>query len=172
MPESGKVKINFNVDLVGLDALYNRIIEELYESVSSGINRINKHDRERLLKFISAFRFKLDYLVKQEELDQSKTHPIPRPFRANAVHELVENEFINELMTKFILARDNMRRSPSSRVASGIEPDDAKRQYSYVKDIEEYLKAYVQQAAPLDFIESSPMRPMTVEGKIFEPGGA
>lgn len=154
-----------NPDLVGVDALYNRIMEECYHCNSSSINEINKHDKIRNLSFLSALRYKFDYLEGLDELDTPKVHPRPYATRADAVVELVENEAINELLIKYGIARDELRNSASARAGSGIKGFDLTRQRALLTDIENYLTQYVENSLPLDFVESSPRRAVSPKGK-------
>ena len=154
-----------NPDLVGMDALYNRILEECYHCNSGSQNEINEHDMERNESFIAALRYKLDYLEGLDELDTPKVHPRTYQTRADAVIGLVENEAINELMNKYEVARDELRNSASARAGSGIKGFDLTRQRALLDDIENYLTQYVANATPLDFVESSPRRAVAPKGK-------
>jgi len=160
-----EIKESHNPDLVGLDALYNRILEECYHCNSSSGNEMNDHDMTRNRSFIAAIRYKLTYLTGLKELDTPKVHPRTYSTRVDAVVELVENESINELIIKYTIARDELRNSASARSGSGIKDFDYIRQTAIVDDIETYINVYVELATPLDFVESSPRRTVSPAGK-------
>ena len=159
------VKESHNPDLVGLDALYNRILEECYHCSSASGNEMNDHDMTRNRSYIAAIRYKLSYLTGLKELDTPKVHPRRYLTRADAVVALVENESINELIIKYQVGRDELRNSNSARQGSGIKDFDYIRQTAIVDDIENYINEYVEKATPLDFVESSPRRTVSPAGK-------
>lgn len=160
--EAGKI---YNPDLVGLDGMYNRILEECYHCNSASGNEVNEHDMLRNKSFLAALRYKLNYLEGLKELDTPKVYPRPYDLRSDAVFELVENEAINDLLIKYKVARDELRNCASARSGSGIKGFDLIRQRSILQDIENFLAEYVANATPLDFVESSPRRDVAPLGK-------
>ena len=145
-----------NVDVVGYHNRMNRFIEEVMKSQSSNHSTYKEADKLRLLSFLSAMRFYLDYVKGVPEQDLPETNPRPYPLRENPIIQEVENEMVNQVINLLILCRDEMDASQSASYGSGIQGHDLKRQLEYITRIEDFIKLYIDEATPLDLPESSP----------------
>lgn len=155
----------YNHDIAGLYVRINRFIEELAKSASSNVNQMSTFDQARLVSYIAAIRKYQAWVMAAPQLDLPETHPRGIDLPAPPVLPEIENEAVQDLIRLFIISRDELVGSQSSRNAAGLISFDNTRFTAIIDKAEKFLTEYVQAATPLDLPESSPNAPMTGAGK-------
>lgn len=156
----------YNHDIVGFWNRINRFIIELMKSASSGVNAMNDYDQQRLVSYLNALKLFHAWCVGAPQLDLVETHPREYVLEAAPAILPIENEAIDDLIRLFVIARDELVNSQSSRNACGLISFDSLRFTSVLFKAEKFLTEYVKVATPLDCPESAPSSPMTGSGKI------
>jgi len=159
------MSVVLNHDINGMCVRVNRMAEELYKSVSSGLSHTNSFDQARWQSYINAFRTYKAWVEAQPQLDLPETHP--REINVEPMVEItnVENEAINDVLNLFKILKDEMMSSQSSRMPAGLISHDSIRIDALVDKIEKLLVDYVAVIQPVDFPESSPQEIISGPGK-------
>jgi hypothetical protein len=160
-----KSGIVYNQDVAGLHARINRFINEMTDSVSSGISLFTAFDQARLLSYTNAVHKYHDWVIAQPQLDLPETHPREYALKPNPVVPDIENESVKDVIRLLEVTRDELANCQSSRMPSGLVSFDSIRLVAVIKKVEAFIKDFVQVADPLDLPESSPQSLMAGAGK-------
>lgn len=149
-------QIVYNHDVVGAYNRINRFIEEMVKSVSGGVSQMNSFDVVRLKSYLDAVDRHHDWVVAQPQLDLPETAPRAYALEVPPATPDVENEDVNDLVRLFVLTRDELTNSQSSRQGSGFIGFDSVRLRAIITKARAFLTSYVEVVQPLDLPESSP----------------
>ena len=122
-------------------------------------------DVTRLKSFISSSRAFLDHIVDKPEVDSPETNPHGYDLRLPPALLDIENEALAHCCRFLEMTREELVNSASARNSSGISKFDYARQVVYLDKIELFIKDYIEVAAELDLVESSPRAPIQGDGK-------
>ena len=157
MAEEKKVTEVNNMSVRGFHSRINRFIYEMLYSNSSNGSMVDKFSKERLLSYLTALKNYHDFIMAEEPLDLPESFPKKYSLRPDVEIREVENEMVNDIVERFVLMRDEIIRSQSSRYSSGLHPKDSGRLLAAVANIDSYIKNYVDaNVIPLDLPKSSP----------------
>ena len=154
----------YNIDVHSIVRRYNRILEEIARSQSSGVSFTNPFDVNRIASYVIAMRNFQNFVVAQPLLDCPETGPTEIPLPEYPRMPVLENESMMDVINLIEIARDEIANSQSSRMPTNILKFDKDRQDSYLAKIEQ-LMVYVASSEPLDLPESSPMQDVTGPGR-------
>lgn len=159
-PPQGPTQVTYNHDIKGLCQRMNQFIQELYQSVSNGVNQMNAADQTRLASYLTNIDTYQAWVVAQPQLDMPKT--TGRQFVVDdfIIVNDVENEEVNDLLRIWQIQRDEILSSQSSRLGSGLIAYDAARLTAFTTKMRNFLNNYVQTATPVDLPASSPDEPL------------
>lgn len=147
-----------NHDIVNLVEKLDRFSREIKMSQSAHVSQLGGADRERLDSYLAALEYLVAWIAKMPALDLPESHP--RGYEVSEVSAVVldevENEHIKVILRLFDLARYELIKSQSSRLASGLIGFDHKRFIASVDKVKAFLVEFVDMATPLDLPESSP----------------
>ena len=161
---SRQATLTYNIDVHSIVRRYNRILEEIARSQSSGVSFTNPFDVNRIASYVVAMRNFQNFVVSQPLLDCPETGPTELPLPANPQMPVLENESMMDVINLVEIARDEIANSQSSRMPTNLLKFDKDRQDSYLAKIEQ-LMMYVASSEPLDLPESSPMQDVTGQGR-------
>lgn len=153
-----------NIDVHSVVRRYNRMLQEIAKSQSSGISQVMPFDVTRITSYISAMNAQLDFIVAQPLLDCPETGPQEMSLPPMPQVTPIENESAYDLMQLLEIARDEIANSQSARVPSNLVKFDYDRQKAYLQKATNLL-SYISANEPLDLPESSPMVAMTGRGQ-------
>lgn len=147
-----------NHDIVNLVEKLDRFSRELKMSQSAYVSQLGSADRERLDSYLAALEYLIAWIAKMPALDLPESHPRGYEIAEDSGVDLtgVENEHIKVILRLLDLARYEVIKSQSSRLASGLIGFDHKRFTASVDKIKAFLVEFVDMATPLDLPESSP----------------
>lgn len=162
--EHRKATMTYNTDVHSIVRRYNRMIEEVFRSQSSGISFTNQFDVRRLRSYIGAMQAFQAFIVGQPLLDCPETGPTEMPLPDNPTVPIIENESMADVMNLIEIARDEVANSQSGRMPTNLLGFDYERQRAYLAKILTLLD-YVAASEPLDLPESSPMAEVSGPGR-------
>jgi len=153
-----------NIDVHSIVRRYNRMLQEIAKSQSSGISQVMPFDVVRITSYIAAMNAQLDFIVAQPLLDCPETGPMEMALPPLPMVTPIENESAYDLMQLLEIARDEVANSQSSRIPSNLVQFDYTRQKNYLQKATNLLN-YISTNEPLDLPESSPMVAMSGRGQ-------
>lgn len=154
----------YNIDVHSIVRRYNRILEEIARSQSSGVSFTNPFDVNRIASYVIAMRNFQNFVVAQPLLDCPETGPTEIALPENPRMPVLENESMMDVINLVEIARDEVANSQSARMPTNLLKFDKDRQDSYLGKIEQ-LMMYIASSEPLDLPESSPMQDVTGSGR-------
>lgn len=154
----------YNIDVHSIVRRYNRILEEIARSQSSGVSFTNPFDVNRIASYVVAMRNFQNFVVAQPLLDCPETGPTEIALPENPRMPVLENESMMDVINLVEIARDEVANSQSARMPTNLLKFDKDRQDSYLGKIEQ-LMMYIASSEPLDLPESSPMQDVTGSGR-------
>lgn len=154
----------YNIDVHSIVRRYNRILEEIARSQSSGVSFTNPFDVNRIASYVVAMRNFQNFVVAQPLLDCPETGPTEIALPENPRMPVLENESMMDVINLVEIARDEVANSQSARMPTNLLKFDKDRQDSYLAKIEQ-LMMYIASSEPLDLPESSPMQDVTGSGR-------
>lgn len=154
----------YNIDVHSIVRRYNRILEEIARSQSSGVSFTNPFDVNRIASYVIAMRNFQNFVVAQPLLDCPETGPTEIALPENPRMPVLENESMMDVINLVEIARDEVANSQSARMPTNLLKFDKDRQDSYLAKIEQ-LMMYIASSEPLDLPESSPMQDVTGSGR-------
>lgn len=155
----------YNIDVHSIVRRYNRILEEIMKSQSSGVSFTNPFDVNRIASYVNAMKNFQNFVVAQPLLDCPETGPTEIPLPTNPTVQTLENESMMDVVNLIEIARDEIANSQSARMPTNLLVFDKERQDSYLLKIE-HMMTYVATSEPLDLPESSPMQDVTGPGRL------
>ncbi len=153
-----------NIDVHSIYRRYQRILDEVAKSQSSGISQVMPFDVTRIKSYLGSMNAFLDFVVDQPLLDCPETGPMEMPLPTRRPVQPIENESAYDLMQLIAIARDEVANSQSSRVPTNLVKFDYDRQKAYLAKVNKLLE-YIAAAEPLDLPESSPQVAMSGQGQ-------
>ena len=153
----------YNHDIAGYWERSNRAIVEILHSASSGTTGYSKSDIARVKQYINDIDSFHEYAQDQPELDLVETHPKLYTLKAAPVVKPLENPASNDLVRLFVVTRDELVSSTSSRKASRLNSFDSKRLHDNSQKIHNLID-YIEKVQPIDLPESTPRELLTGPG--------
>ena len=156
MADNKLATTTYNIDVHSIVRRYNRFIQEVLKSQSSGISQTMPFDVARIQSYIKAMVAFQAFIVAQPLLDCPETGPTEMPLPVNPVVPPIENESAYDFIQLVEIARDEVANSQSARLPTNLIKFDFDRQQAFLSKMQKLLD-YVGAAEPLDLPESSPM---------------
>lgn len=163
MAESKLATTTYNIDVHSVVRRYNRFIQEVQKSQSSGISQTMPFDVTRVQSYIKSMIAFQSFIVSQPLLDCPETGPTEIPLPGNPVVAPIENESAYDFIQLVEIARDELANSQSARLPTNLVKFDFDRQQAYLSKMQKLLD-YVGAAEPLDLPESSPSHAVSGSG--------
>lgn len=155
-----------NHDVSWLHNKINRIIYELYKSVSSSTaSGMNEFDQARLQSYIVNLRGAIDHIVGQPQLDLPETHPKTYELKPSPATEPVDDDDVTHCIEMLQLCRDETNNSVSARQPSGLNTFDETRARAVLDKAENFLNNYISVVTPIDMPESAPREVVSGPGR-------
>lgn len=160
-----------NVHIVGIVRKIHRYRYEMVKSVSNSQSGVSDADFQRFKSFITDFRSYLAEVISQPAMDAPKASP--KEYTLPVAESLPDpdNDAILEMKNYWDLLEEEISKSNSNAIASGLSVFDHSRIVAMVDRIEQFLDRYVSNVLPVDFVESMPLRKVTGEGRNSQTGG-
>jgi hypothetical protein len=156
--------IVYNHDIVGIYDRFNRAIFETLHSASSGVTGYSESDLKRQEQYTGDLDSFHEHVVNEPKLDLVETHPKSFTLREPPVVTHVENPASNDLVRLYVIARDELINSQSSRLASNLIEFDSERLKDNTQKIKNLIE-YIKDVQPIDLPESSPKEPLKGKGR-------
>lgn len=156
--------ITYNTDIFGLVRRINRFIVEIVKSQSSNVSVTQPFDTTRAMSYLNAVTSYQAWVTSEPLLDLPETAPQSVNLPADPDLPLIENESLYDLAMMLTLARDELKNSQSSRLATNLMKFDNDRLTAIMTKCKNFVQNYISAVDPLDLPESSPMDPMSGSG--------
>jgi hypothetical protein len=154
-----------NTDVLSIARRLGRAMVEIQKSNSSSVSATSAFDVNRALSYITDLRALVVYVLAAPLLDYPETGPTPIAIPVAPPEMVMENDDLYDLVMQLRIAREEITRSQSTLLSSGLIGFDAVRFNSYLDKAEAFVVKFIQGAKkPLDLPESSPMSPSTGPG--------
>ena len=155
-----------NHDVVWLHNKINRIIYELYKSVSGATaSGMNLFDQARFASYITNLRGAIDHIVGQPQLDLPETHPRTYILKDSPITAPVDDDDVTHCIEMLQLCRDETNNSVSARQPSGMNTFDESRVRAMLQKAENFLNNYIAVVTPIDMPESAPREIVSGPGR-------
>ena len=156
MPEIGSGEIR-NYDCAFLIGKIDRVLKEVVDSQSSGLNDMTAADKNRMNSYILDCSLWLDHSSVQPALDKPHSHPMKIAVADKPVdlQPDIDNEGIKALVWELQTFRINVQGCQSADLGNNYNAQDLERFRSYVSKLQSLLSDYIGQVQSLDLPESS-----------------
>jgi hypothetical protein len=152
-----------NEDVVGIYDRMNRYVLEMMKCASSNVAQWLPADEERCASYTSAIREYIAWTVSQPQLDNPENHPeffnVEVQVEKDQKHWLngkdpiqVENDSMRTVLRILIGARDNLIKSASSKMSSGLIIFDEARFLKNIDKLDALMANYIKTSLPIDFL--------------------
>ncbi len=143
-------RYTLNQDIYSLDNMIIRYLLEMMTSVSSEVQVIQPPDRTRIDAYIASLDQFRGWMVNSSPTDYPATYKLYYCLSQKPEPVYIASAPIRDLVNQFIVMEGELVLSQSSRLSSGILPQDDIRFQSYLARMRDYLTNYHDQAAPND----------------------
>ncbi len=143
-------RYTLNQDIYSLDNMIIRYLIELMTSVSSEVQVIQTPDRTRIDAYIASLDQFRNWMVTSSPTDYPATYKLYYCLSQKPDPIYIASAPIRDLVNQLIVMEGELVLSQSSRLSSGILPQDDVRFQSYLARMTAYLTSYHDQAAPND----------------------
>ncbi len=143
-------RYTLNQDIYSVDNMIIRYLIEMMTSVSAEVQVIQPPDRARIDSYIKALNdFRL-WMVNSSPSDYPATYKLYYCLSAKPDPIYIASAPVRDLVNQLIVMEGELVLSQSSRLSSGILPQDDIRFQSYLTRMTNYLLNYHDAAAPND----------------------
>src|SRR5512135_239768 len=156
--------ITYNTDIYGLVRRINRFIIEIVKAQSSNVSVTQPFDTARAMSYLNAVTSYQSWITSEPLLDLPETAPQSVTLPADPDLPLIENESLYDLAMMLTLARDELKNSQSSRLATNLMKSDNDRLTAIMTKCKNFVNNYISTVDSLDLPESSPMDPVSGPG--------
>lgn len=162
--DTDPVEYTYNSDIVSLSDKYNRFIAEAGLSRSANGHIVNEADLKRFNAYLAGIIRLQGWIMSVPVLDLPATSP--RKYCLSMITDVpeMESDGIRMLVRLLELARDELIRSQSSRMATGLNLYDNERLTTINEKIQMLLDTVNEDGA--DYTESAPTVPMVSSGSV------
>jgi len=162
--DTDPVVYTYNTDIVSLSDKLNRFIAEAGLSASANVHIMSPPDLKRFNAFLEGMRRVQAWVVTTPFLDLPAT--TPRKFCLAMITDVpqIESDAIRMLVRLLELTRDELIRSQSSRVTTGLNEYDSERLTANIDKIQALLDT--SDLDGMDYTESAPTVPMVSSGQV------
>lgn len=147
--------ITLNQDIAGIHRRCNRFIKEELGANSARTTDYSSFDQIRLQEYVDALRTYQGFVVAQPELDLVETEDTINLGEDPVIPE-IENESTIDVIRLLENIRNELVRSNSSNIPSGISVKDNARLAGNISKLERFLQDYIATTVPIDLPASSP----------------
>ncbi len=143
-------RYTLNQDIYSLDNMIIRYLIEMMTSVSAEVQVIQPPDRTRIDAYLKALDDFRVWMVTSSPSDYPATYKLFYCLSEKPDPIYIASAPIRDLVNQLIVMEGELVLSQSSRLSSGILPQDDVRFQSYLARLNSYLLNYHDQAAPND----------------------
>ncbi len=143
-------RYTLNQDIYSLDNMIIRYLLEMMTSVSSEVQVIQTPDRTRIDSYIASLDQFRNWMVNASPTDYPATYKLYYCLSQKPAPIYIASAPIRDLVNQLIVMEGELVMSQSSRLSSGILPQDDQRFISYLERMRAYLTTYHDAAAPND----------------------
>lgn len=143
-------RYTLNQDIYSVDNMIIRYLIEMMTSVSSEVQVIQPPDRARIDAYIDSLDQFRNWMVTSSPTDYPATYKLYYCLSKKPDPVYIASAPIRDLVNQLLVMEGELVLAQSSRLSSGILPQDDARFQSYLARMRAYLTNYHDAAAPND----------------------